>query len=468
MKMSRFSRHNFNRVLILFGRPTSLEVELQSEHAKLISSGYYRNFRQVMETFYLELRLDLDRSSQNLFAAGLSASEIKLGAAQKSMVRTLQANNFKQAIVYSKLTNTNLWFPVSRKSRSKLTELKIDFSPFACSILHEIYKFLFVARSIQKVCTNYLFLIHKFIRHEKAQSFSFSSEKLCYLSGLSPSNFPNDKFVSYNFQEWVQNKLGSNTLFFHDCSNLDTLTIPDAFPRVQYNPVVTSVGPLFTEIQIVFKIFILIVKSIFSTKVSVFEILSQIDEISISIRVHSKSFEADIDFALFPNTVIVVRPLWSINLERSGSRVVLVHYSASAEPIEIGSMRVVDGVWNLSSWSSTWVVDTHQEDQMRSISQFAPTEFEVVGVPYWSGRKLEPLSFVDGPWVSVFDTTIRSNLVFSASSIDDLGWNNSHLEEQFIRLVLEAAVPLNLKILHKKSVEFLRPVNSILIKLQKY
>jgi polysaccharide biosynthesis PFTS motif protein len=192
-------------------------------------------------------------------------------------------------------------------------------------------------------------------------------------------------------------------------------------------------------------------KSIFLSRASIFDFMTQLDDLVMAVRIHFRSSQSEIDIALFPNTVVVERPLWSIALERSGTKIVLVHYSASAEPLEIDSERIVDGIWNLSSWTHTWIVDTYQESQMRSISEFTADKFEVVGVPFWTGRKLDASFFIGGPWVSVFDTTIRSNLVFSASSIDDLGWNNSELEEEFIRIVLEAAVPLNLKILHKKK-----------------
>jgi polysaccharide biosynthesis PFTS motif protein len=447
MKMSQVFSHSLNRILILLGRHTSLESDLQSQHAKLIAIGYYKYFREVMEAFYLRERRALNQVNKTQIFAGLSARDIQLGAIQKSMLRTLQTNNFKKAISYSKLTNTRLWFPISRKSQLGLDGLDIAFNPIMCSCLNMIFRFLSIVKALQKAISNYIFLIHNFAKVKKSQA---SLGDMVYLGGFSASNFPSANFATYDFLQWVQHKLVTKRLYLHDCSKLDLTCNPDSTIQVRYNPIVTSIGSFCSEFLVLLRLTFAIMRSFLWSKVSIFDLLSQIDELFIAVRIGS-NMGARIDLALFPNTVVVARPLWTISLEQIGAEIVLVNYSASAEPLEIDSKRVVDGVWNLSSWTRTWIVDAYQEQQMRAISQFSAKNFEIVGVPYWSGRRLETSFFAGGPWVSVFDTTIRTNLVFSASSIDDLGWNNPHLEKEFIRLVLEAAAPLGLKILHKKK-----------------
>jgi hypothetical protein len=431
-----FSRHSLNRILILVGRPTNLETAIQSEHAKLIASGYYRNFRQVME---------------KRIVAGLTARDIKLGASQKFMLRTLQTSSFKKAIAYSKLTKTTLWFPVSRESQLDLQGLKVDFNPIVCTCLYGIFKVLLSVRSFAKACANQFYLFLSFNKRKKDTASPTSFCSPVFLGGFLPLNFPSQGYESLTFFEWLQNKLGGNHLYLHDCRTLRLFGQSNPPHELRYSPNAISIGSIPTEIQVLNHLMVASFKSIFITRVSIFDFLTQIDDLVKAVRIHLMSPESVVDLALFPNTVVVERPLWSITLERKGKKVVLFHYSASAEPLEIDSERIVDGIWNLSSWTLAWIVDAYQEAQMRAISEFTATEFEVVGVPYWSGRKLDASFFNGGPWVSVFDTTIRSNLVFSASSIDDLGWNNSELEEKFIRLILEAAVPLNLKVLHKKK-----------------
>jgi polysaccharide biosynthesis PFTS motif protein len=401
-----------------------------------------------MEAFYLGERLTLNQVNEIPIIAGLSAQDIRLGSIQKSMLRTLQKNNFKKAITYSKLTNTLVWFPISRQSQKRLSGLNIAFNPAMCSFLNVIFRCLFIVKAFKKAFTNYIFLFQNFTRLKNPNNLL---EERVYLGGFSVSNFPSPNFATYDFLQWIQHKLVTEKLFLHDCSNLHYKGNSTSMSQVRYNPIVTTIGSFWSEFVVLVSLSFLIMKSLLWSRVSFFDLLSQIDELFIAVRIRSNAFRTGIELALFPNTVIVARPLWTISLEQIGTEVVLVNYSASAEPLEIGSKRVVDGVWNLSSWTRTWIVDAYQEHQMRSISQFYAKDFRVVGVPYWSGRKLEPTFFTGGPWVSVFDTTIRTNLVFSASSIDDLGWDNPHLEEEFIRLVLGAAAPLGLKVLHKKK-----------------
>ena len=310
-----------------------------------------------------------------------------------------------------------------------------------------IFRFLSIVKALQKAISNYIFLIHNFAKVKKSQA---SPGEMVYLGGFSAANFPSANFATYDFLQWVQHKLVTKKLYLHDCSKLDQIGNPDSTIQVRYNPIVTTIGSFSSEFLVLLRLNFAIMRSFIWSKVSIYDLLSQIDELFIAVRVRS-NLGAKIDLALFPNTVVVAQPLWTISLEQIGTEIVLVNYSASAEPLEIDSKRVVDGVWNLSSWTRTWIVDAYQEQHMRAISQFSAKDFEIVGVPYWSGRRLEPTFFAGGPWVSVFDTTIRTNLVFSASSIDDLGWNNPHVEKEFIRLVLEAAAPLGLKILHKKK-----------------
>lgn len=446
------SFHNIvNRFSILLGRPTNLEVELQDHHAKMIEAGYYRKFRRTLDSFYLSTRLELNQSEDAIVIAGLSANEIKLASVQKSLVRTIQSLKFKKSIAFSQFTNIPLWFPLSRKSQKQLKNLDLHMNSTMCSLLNQVFNLSFVVKSFQKACRNHCWAIKAALNGEKHKIIATNPIDSIYLGGLSATNFPSKDYASFNFLEWVQDKLGREKLYLHDCIDLNLSETQDPYHRIEFNPIVAPTGTILSEFRVVFKVTALILKTVFISKVKVFDILSQVDEIAISIRVSIKSGKNEIEFALFPNTVSVVRPLWSTSLEKCGTKVILVHYSASAEPLEIGANRVIDGVWHLSSWRNTWIVDEYQKKQMRSISQFSANHFEVVGVPYWSGRVLDSSFFLGGPWISVFDTTIRTNLVFSASSIDDLGWNDSNLEEEFIRIILDTAVLLKFKVLHKKK-----------------
>ena len=212
------SFHNIvNRFSILLGRPTNLEVELQDHHAKMIEAGYYREFRRTLDSFYLSTRLELNQSEDAIVIAGLSAHEIKLASVQKSLVRTVQSLKFKKSIAFSQFTNIPLWFPLSRKSQKQLKNLGLHMNSTMCSLLNQVFNLAFVVKSFQKAGRNHCWAIKAAINGEKHKIIATNPIDSIYLGGLSATNFPSKDYASFNFLEWVQDKLGREKLYLHDC-----------------------------------------------------------------------------------------------------------------------------------------------------------------------------------------------------------------------------------------------------------
>ena len=112
---------------------------------------------------------------------------------------------------------------------------------------------------------------------------------------------------------------------------------------------------------------------------------------------------------MFPSTVLIARPLWSIVLERSGTKVILVNYTAMAELLSPNSTRVIVGIWHLPTWNDTWVVDEYQATEMKLTSRYTSKRLSCVGVPYWRGRIYVQIPRAEKGYIAVFDTHIKSN-----------------------------------------------------------
>jgi polysaccharide biosynthesis PFTS motif protein len=149
--------------------------------------------------------------------------------------------------------------------------------------------------------------------------------------------------------------------------------------------------------------------------------------------------------------VLIAKPLWAIAAEKSGVEVVLFHYAIGSEPTTGSNPIIQDGIWQLNTWNSAWVVDEQQIAEISLSTAYPPTKFRKVGVPFWGGSgNLKGITELI-PIVSVFDTYISANNKFSAGKLDELGWNNRELELEFIKIILEAAEGFKLIIAHKKK-----------------
>ena len=440
-----------DRARILFGKPTSIEEDLQKRHALLIRTGFYRNFRQVMDALYQPIRVEVNKGKHLKIITGLSVCDIQLAAKQKLFLRTLQSNSFKKSIVFANVTNTSICFPLDENCQIAFASLGLKFNKIACKFLLLLHNILFTVNAFRKLIRTQWFGIRNYTALKEQEQLTKNYGTRVFLFGLSAGNFPTSKFQTYDFVSWVKTRLGENKAYFHDSRAIGFTNIPNSNIDTLYRESIAPALSLRSEIQTIFAFARFVFSAIFIKKSGLFNVITQVDEIQLLLRLNLGDLKTSFRTIVFPNTVIVAKPLWATFLEYFGAEVVFVNYSASAEPLDIGSDRIVDGIWNLSSWTKAWVVDEVQRDQMRLKSPYINCDFEVTGVPFWSGRRIDTNLLKGRKWVSVFDTAIRTNLIFSASSIDDLGWNDSKLEKDFIRLILEAVTPLNYGVIHKKK-----------------
>ncbi len=440
----------------MLGSPLSdaLESELSKTHNSLIRDNFYSLFRTKIAEALRNMRQELESNSRREIhdSIGLSDFQIILGFQQKITLKTVYSLNFKKAIAYSSLTKKDIFFPVLKDIRRALVQsFGLKFNSFGSAITHSLLVILFFLNSSRKL----MLILFGSINSKKLAGVDRTAKKI-YLYNFPIESFPSANFSTHNFAEWLYTKFPTRLTIFHNNENFKLQDSPNTSINFQFARNVLCEVPFLCRLSALLKLGLWLCSNF--NNLSLFKAtLAQVDEIYISILLANKRKFFSADVVIFPNSVSVQRPLWSFVLEERCCQIVFAHYSASAEPSKSFSMDLCDGIWHLSAWSMSWVVDDKQVEFAMRMSPNYSRKFEIVGVPHWSGRKLNKLPNTDCFTVSVFDTYIRANQLFSASVMDDLGWNNFGLEWIFISEILEVATSFNMTVVHKRK----RPVNDI-------
>ena len=440
---------SIERISLLINRKVSQQFAMQETHSRLLQDHFYLNLRLKFDSVLEDIRIKHDESLDIDIIAKITRKDITLASNQKLILRTLHSLNFKKAIVYSETFGATIWFPVDRKWQDQLSELGLRFNRPICCLLLRFFKIFSAIRSFLKLLRQEFRALRGTYAQTKELRKTGKDVSCIYLSGFIETNFPNLNFESHNFFDWFAKRIHGDTLFLHNCMNLKTSEQSRSHIHFQDTPVPKMF--LKERLASYLTLTILILRYVFNPQLKVFELLSQVDEILVILQLSRSTEDWKYEFVIFPSTVLIAQPLWSIFLERSATKVILVNYTAMAEPLSPKSTRVVDGIWHLSTWNNTWVVDEYQSSQMKLTSRYTSKNFSSVGVPYWSGRTYDDPPRDKKGYLAVFDTHIRSNQVFSAGVVDEMGWNDPILEETFIEIVLDVAMRLNLVVLHKKK-----------------
>lgn len=442
-------RKTVEKLRILLGSQIFDEVSLQMTHARLLKEGFYLQLRKSFDSIYSDTRQIIEREGSDTIIPGLTVGDINLGFIQKTVLRTTDSLIFNKSVAHAKLNGTSIWFPIKRSWQIRLEESGLRFNRLACFILYFIYEFLSVIKSLftmikqqRSILKGSYFDVHNPI----AEQFS---DNQIFLYGLNQTNFPSLNQETNTLYEWIQNHFGSDFQYVADFSSSGYMAPTNCEVRLQ-NTLISRISYL-EYVRSLTCLTRMIATSVFRRRVPFFELLSQVDEILLGIQYRISEGSAKYKYVVIPSTVLIVKPLWANILEYLKTTIILLNYSALAEPLSPKETRVINGIWHLSNWKDMYVVDSIQATQMKSMSLYSSKNFEEVGVPYWSGKKLQLKKEKGVNYVAAFDTHIRSNRIFSAGVLDEMGWNNLELERLFIEIILEAAIEFDLVVLHKKK-----------------
>jgi polysaccharide biosynthesis PFTS motif protein len=441
-------RSIFDRIVILKSNPVIENNVMQTAHLSMLEEGFYQKLNEIIDQICLQIRTEIDLNSSDTLCKAIADRDVKLAYYQKLLSTTLNNRAFIKSIVYSQSFDENIWYPLKKNWLNQLSVLGLRFNQPICSILMFIHELKTSLRSILGV--------FKYVKHarlawdsrQNAYSYRANNSEV-FLYGFAKENFPTASLPSHNFFEWLENYLGTDVVFYHDQKE-----ICDALPShknlIYQNSIRDRLYPQ-SFFHVLFDFLKLFLRVVVSKKFKSIHYLYITDEVMISQQIMEGAIDLSLDYVFIPSSYLVIKPLWATTLESLGVKVVSVHYSASAEPRDSKHKRVVSGIWHLSNWVNSWVIDQEQINQMTSTSEFSSRNYKIIGVPYWAGKIFVPSRGLKEPFLSVFDTYINDPSFLSSGTIDSLGWNDYKLEFTFVEIILECASELGLTVLHKKK-----------------
>lgn len=450
MKILQKVRSVLDRLKVILHIQLSDELPLQTTHSQLIQKGFYREFRLALDRICKSIRYEIDQSDNLFILEGLSGIQLKLGFYQKYASRTLFSQTFKKAISYSLTFNVPVWFPIDKESRIELRKIGLRFNDPICTLLLFSFNLAISLSAFRKLIT-----IRKNVIEEAREHSSITRPKMkkgdeaVFLHLFSLFNFPNIDNSDLTLFSWLKNRLGVSTLFLDDCSTLPSLN-RQKIGSAYRSSVIPSNSCRF-KLSFYLGYISRVIFFLFTLKINFWHLSTQVDQVYISRLLAMNQTKIDVKRVFIPSTVIVSKPLWANVMEYAGKEIILLNYTAMAEPQDPELNRIVDGIWRLTNWKFAWVVDDIQIMQMQQASGTDETKCLIVGVPWWSGQKFESPIVLEKPFIAAFDTHIQSDLLFSAGIVDDLGWNNPLLESIFMTTILDVATNLGFLVVHKRK-----------------
>jgi polysaccharide biosynthesis PFTS motif protein len=126
-----------------------------------------------------------------------------------------------------------------------------------------------------------------------------------------------------------------------------------------------------------------------------------------------------------------------------------------SEALDELKYKKTDGLWLLASWSTYFVFDELQKQELRDqISTQAKIQITKV-LPWWSDTNFE-IPELDKPAISLFDSALPKQF-YIRSPINQFGWDSPEIALTYLRVVLELAEENNFKVFYKnkraKSIE---------------
>ena len=441
-------RKILSRILILKNKTFTVNATMQATHLSMLEQGFYFNLNEVIDQLCYQIRMNVELDTPVMVQKVIPDKEAKLAYYQKILSTTIKNHTFITSIVYSQSSGVRIWYPLKKSWLEPFKDLGLKFNQPVCSLLMFMHELLTSIKSIIRVFEYEKYARCNWSARQRVCNFEEAKTQV-FLFGFARENFPTSNLRTHNFLEWLENYLGTNTVFAHNCKQLS-----DAYPkssRLKFQKSILDSLNSKSLYQVLFGFLALCSSIILNPKLKSLQFLYVVDELLISQRIIEEARTISLSFVFFPSSFLVIKPLWATTLENLGVKVICVHYSASAEPRDPKHERVVSGIWHLSNWANSWVVDQEQINQMNSTSELSSKEYKVVGVPHWSGKQFVPTKELKKPFLSVFDTYINDPSFLNSGTIDFMGWNDYKLEFIFIEIILECASELGFTVLHKKK-----------------
>ena len=358
-------------------------------YRKLKSQGRMNQIHELRSALVEEqFNKITSKASKTMFGASIDSASLIVR--QYAFIQILMKTRFAIAMLYSIGSGKPIRFPLPKEWQTKLIREGYRVDRFSCQLKFILFLFIYFCYGIYSTLLTFKSAI---IQNR------LSSDKLdlpfAYFSSLShynlPSEFSNSMF-SQNIITWYTqwNDRDKNIKnFHHDAKNTNNLKFDDIY-NVYYAPLkqlnIGGIRPLFGFLWWFIRALLICIKDLILFRWWTFLLFEQFVQAAI-LRYAAKKVIAN-DY-LFHHSGVFFRPIWTYEVEKRDSRVILYFHSTNNEQHKKSDSYGDPGLaWNLSSWPLILVWDEYQEQFVKRVFH-SYKEIKVVGDIWFSASNYE-------------------------------------------------------------------------------
>lgn len=380
----------------------------------------------------------------------IEMSDLFLFRAQRDISRLFSKSRFSVVVADHFLYKHKLVYPLKKNWQNIFSVNGIEVNKGLCTLLWKIYLFLATIETGAVYCKQALSNL-RVIKRYSLERLSIELTSIgVYFYDITNSNLPlnsNDD-IGKNLVAWYKKFILHDEAMnvFHNCKTYLNSNIDPKVMSFTYNRNLFYQVSFFQEIQLLFWWLWFLIKNltnIYRLKV----ILTISNEIIKVKRTEKFGNEIAINRIVFNNSIGAIKPLWAIELERSGIHVDYCFYSSNGEPQDLYGNLPLDGSWALSTWNNFCVVDKQQMTEINERILHKSAKFYYEFIPWWTDY-IYKLPEHYNKSICLFDTILSSE-VYTLGNLNQFGWNKLETASKYLEIVLETAAALNLNVVYK-------------------
>lgn len=420
------------KIQLLFNPSFRSSVILEDGYQQIVSLNELDHLRVFVNNVVKSLQnqissVDYADSPETILRKGTSNFLI-----QKTFTNIFSGDYLCRSFILARVSNSPLWFPLSREMRQEARRLGISISTFICFVLWFTFKMKRVIGT----------LLGELFTHFTVLKFSNGSKISLNVLDLSLKKGDQEKVpILISFADWfVKMPTDLKEKFWH--SHRSSIE----FPKIDINSYQTNE----IEQEKVIKIFVSL--SAITIEMVPFYFLRKIYHQVIARLFSNKivdvvsKYENSNSVFLVPSNSGIVRPVWTYLHQSLNSEFVYIELSAGLDPNPfMGELLNSD---RLNSWQTIYSPTKFRSSSIPASVPFNSTPW--TRIPEWSA--LGENSILDSKnfekCIAVFDIEPIKNW-FGISTLNEIGYNDVGVVSNFLEAVICQAKKLDLIVLHK-------------------
>ena len=184
-----------------------------------------------------------------------------------------------------------------------------------------------------------------------------------FFNNLYPGNLlKNPNYNSENILEWFssQEEAKPVNIIYHSCKAKDNIKLENKSVEYMRSPLPGN-NSLTKVVKFLFWFMSMAIKSLFNEQNRL--LLRQL----VLEKIAKLSSQSDLcGYYLFHNSGHLLRPLWSYEAEKKGSKIIFYFYSTNISSFKVKNKKhTQDFQWQVTSWTNYWVWNYTQENFLK-------------------------------------------------------------------------------------------------------